>query len=50
MNIDYRLILKAGTIGLLAGVLINQVKELIQAVSDKKQIKKTEVKLIEDVS
>jgi hypothetical protein len=36
MNIDYRFILKAGTIGVLAGLLINQIKELIQAVSDQK--------------
>lgn len=48
MNVDYRYIIKIGAVGVLSTLLVYKVKELIQAVSDLKELKKAEVRPIED--
>lgn len=48
MNIDYRYIIKISAVGVLSTFLAYKVKELIQAVGDLKEIKKAEVRSIEE--
>jgi N-acetylglucosamine-6-phosphate deacetylase len=49
MAFDYRYVLKAGTVGVLATLLISQVRELIKAINDMREVKSSEIKTIEDV-
>ncbi len=49
MNIDFRYIIKISAVGVLSTFLVYKVKELIQAVGDLKELKKAEVKSIEEV-
>jgi hypothetical protein len=48
MNVDFRYIIKIGAVGVLSTLLAYKVKELIQAVGDLKEVKKAEVRSIED--
>jgi hypothetical protein len=48
MNVDYRYIVKIGAVGVLSTFLVYKVKELIQALGDLKELKKAEVRPIED--
>lgn len=48
MNVDYRYIIKISAVGVLSTLLVYKIKQLIQAVGDLKELKKAEVRPIED--